>query len=268
MLLITCPWCGPRAHIEFTYGGDATVDRPADPDAVSADEWLDHVYLRDNPRGPHNEWWQQQLRLPGAGSRSGATPGPTACTGAGRPAPTSARTSIDEPPDPPNGAGRAHRPFRFVRVHLRRRALHGIPGRHAGLRAARERRPARGAQLQVPPPPGHLRVRSRGAQRARPRRHRTTGRAEPEGDPGRAVRRARGREPEPLADARIRRGGAGQHRLEAVPGRFLLQDVHVARLVVDALRALHPQGRRGSGALRSIRTPITTTAATPSATCS
>ena len=58
MLLITCPWCGPRAQIEFTYGGDASVARPADPDALSADEWLDHVYLRDNPRGPHDEWWQ------------------------------------------------------------------------------------------------------------------------------------------------------------------------------------------------------------------
>ena len=58
MLLITCPWCGPRAQIEFTCGGDASVVRPADPDAVSADEWLDHVYLRDNPRGPHDEWWQ------------------------------------------------------------------------------------------------------------------------------------------------------------------------------------------------------------------
>ena len=58
MLLITCPWCGPRAQIEFTYGGDAGVARPADPDAVSAEAWLDHVYLRDNPRGPHDEWWQ------------------------------------------------------------------------------------------------------------------------------------------------------------------------------------------------------------------
>lgn len=58
MLLIPCPWCGPRAQIEFTYGGDAGVVRPADPDAVSAGEWLDHVYLRDNPRGPHDEWWQ------------------------------------------------------------------------------------------------------------------------------------------------------------------------------------------------------------------
>ena len=58
MLLITCPWCGPRAQIEFAYGGDAGVVRPADPEAVSAGEWLDHVYLRDNPRGPHDEWWQ------------------------------------------------------------------------------------------------------------------------------------------------------------------------------------------------------------------
>ena len=58
MLLITCPWCGPRAQIEFTYGGDASVVRPADPDAVSAEAWLDHIYLRDNPRGPHDEWWQ------------------------------------------------------------------------------------------------------------------------------------------------------------------------------------------------------------------
>ena len=58
MLLITCPWCGPRAQIEFAYGGDAGVARPADPEAVSAGEWLDHVYLRDNPRGPHDEWWQ------------------------------------------------------------------------------------------------------------------------------------------------------------------------------------------------------------------
>ena len=58
MLLIDCPWCGPRAQIEFTYGGDASIVRPADPDAVSAGEWLDHVYFRDNPRGPHDEWWQ------------------------------------------------------------------------------------------------------------------------------------------------------------------------------------------------------------------
>ena len=57
MLLLVCPWCGPRAQSEFTYGGDATIERPADPQAVSQREWLDYVYLRENPRGPHLEWW-------------------------------------------------------------------------------------------------------------------------------------------------------------------------------------------------------------------
>ena len=55
MLLIRCPWCGPRAQIEFTYGGDATVVRPA-IDAPEA-AWADYVYLRDNPRCPHDERW-------------------------------------------------------------------------------------------------------------------------------------------------------------------------------------------------------------------
>ena len=55
MLLIPCPWCGPRSQIEFTYGGDATVRRPA-LDA-SEDEWFRCVYVRDNPMGPHDEWW-------------------------------------------------------------------------------------------------------------------------------------------------------------------------------------------------------------------
>jgi sarcosine oxidase subunit delta len=62
MLLIPCPWCGPRNQIEFTYGGDATVRRPA-AEAPEA-EWIRYVYIRDNPMGPHDEWW-----LHGAGCR-------------------------------------------------------------------------------------------------------------------------------------------------------------------------------------------------------
>lgn len=57
MLLIECPYCGPRAQIEFTYGGDATVERPADQQSLDDKAWLDHVYLRDNPCGRHVEWW-------------------------------------------------------------------------------------------------------------------------------------------------------------------------------------------------------------------
>jgi heterotetrameric sarcosine oxidase delta subunit len=56
MLIIRCPHCGPRDHTEFTYGGDATVKRPADD--ASVETWFGYVYLRDNPRGPHQELWQ------------------------------------------------------------------------------------------------------------------------------------------------------------------------------------------------------------------
>jgi heterotetrameric sarcosine oxidase delta subunit len=55
MLLIPCPWCGPRAQIEFTYGGDATVKQP--PADAPAATWGEFVYLRDNPAGPHDEFW-------------------------------------------------------------------------------------------------------------------------------------------------------------------------------------------------------------------
>ena len=69
MLLIPCPFCGPSAQTEFTYGGDASVVRPQPPasveqgldgdcDVASTQQWLDHIYLRDNPRGSHLEWWQ------------------------------------------------------------------------------------------------------------------------------------------------------------------------------------------------------------------
>ena len=55
MLLIPCPHCGERAQTEFTYRGDATVERPHAED--SAEKWYDYVYTRDNPRGEHTEWW-------------------------------------------------------------------------------------------------------------------------------------------------------------------------------------------------------------------
>jgi sarcosine oxidase subunit delta len=54
MLLIPCPHCGPRDQTEFTYGGDATVPR----------DGTAH-FLRDNPRGPLDEYWHHS-----AGCRS------------------------------------------------------------------------------------------------------------------------------------------------------------------------------------------------------
>ncbi|MBI4193579.1 MAG: sarcosine oxidase subunit delta [Betaproteobacteria bacterium] len=58
MMLLPCPYCGPRDVTEFTYGGDDGTVRPGDPQAVSDARWVSYVYIRDNPRGPHDELWQ------------------------------------------------------------------------------------------------------------------------------------------------------------------------------------------------------------------
>ncbi|HVM80005.1 MAG TPA: sarcosine oxidase subunit delta [Stellaceae bacterium] len=60
-MLIPCPHCGQRPHSEFTYGGDATLRRPSDPALAADEEWLDYLYLRDNPRGLHREFWHHTL---------------------------------------------------------------------------------------------------------------------------------------------------------------------------------------------------------------
>ena len=39
MLQIPCPYCGPRAEAEFSYGGEAHIARPLDP--AQLDEALD-----------------------------------------------------------------------------------------------------------------------------------------------------------------------------------------------------------------------------------
>jgi len=54
---IPCPFCGLRDLREFTYLGDATVERP-DPDGADAlARFVEYVYVRDNPAGPHREFW-------------------------------------------------------------------------------------------------------------------------------------------------------------------------------------------------------------------
>lgn len=52
--LVPCPHCGMRPREEFTVKG-AVLPRPA-PDASQA-TWFDHVFLRENPRGPYDEYW-------------------------------------------------------------------------------------------------------------------------------------------------------------------------------------------------------------------
>ena len=55
MIQIDCPWCGKRDEVEFSYRGDATVQRPAADGSEQA--FFDYVHARKNPRGWHVEWW-------------------------------------------------------------------------------------------------------------------------------------------------------------------------------------------------------------------
>jgi sarcosine oxidase subunit delta len=57
MLLIPCPWCGPRNEIEFRYGGEAHITRPDSPEAVDDAAWADYLFMRANPKGPLAERW-------------------------------------------------------------------------------------------------------------------------------------------------------------------------------------------------------------------
>jgi sarcosine oxidase subunit delta len=56
-MLISCPHCGPRDVIEFTYQGEGNRTRP-DQASADQDAWNVYVYDRVNIAGDHNEVWQ------------------------------------------------------------------------------------------------------------------------------------------------------------------------------------------------------------------
>lgn len=57
MLLLDCPYCGPREEVEFSYGGEAHIERPKQPDKLSDAEWAEYLFMRDNPKGTLAERW-------------------------------------------------------------------------------------------------------------------------------------------------------------------------------------------------------------------
>jgi sarcosine oxidase subunit delta len=57
MLLIPCPYCGPRNDSEFTPGGEAHIARPADPQHASDGQWGEYLYFRKNVKGLQLERW-------------------------------------------------------------------------------------------------------------------------------------------------------------------------------------------------------------------
>ena len=158
MMLIPCPWCGPRNQIEFTYGGDATLRRPA-PDAPEA-AWVDYVYLRDNPRGPHRRVVVARRRLPQLvqgraryASRTRSSPARRQIS-VGRIAERRRHRGHAACAWPNGGRDRSRASARASASTALR--YEGYRGRHARLGAARERRASRRPQLQVSPPARHL----------------------------------------------------------------------------------------------------------------
>ena len=57
-MLIDCPYCGARPSEEFTILGDATKERPSGIQPPTWKPWYDYVFIRDNPKGRHREYWQ------------------------------------------------------------------------------------------------------------------------------------------------------------------------------------------------------------------
>lgn len=57
MLLIDCPYCGPRDETEFSCGGEAHILRPLAENQITDTEFADYLFLRDNPKGVFLERW-------------------------------------------------------------------------------------------------------------------------------------------------------------------------------------------------------------------
>ncbi len=59
MILLPCPWCGPRDSDEFAYVGEATA-RP-NPRSATREQWRDYLYLRRNIAGWATESWYHRM---------------------------------------------------------------------------------------------------------------------------------------------------------------------------------------------------------------
>lgn len=60
MLLLTCPYCGPRDEAEFRHGGEAGIELPPDAEQIGDRDWAAYLYFRNNPRGPLRERWMHR----------------------------------------------------------------------------------------------------------------------------------------------------------------------------------------------------------------
>ena len=59
MLLIHCPYCDQTLpEAEFTYAGQAHIERAELPSSQSDEQWQEFLFIRENTKGPHFERWR------------------------------------------------------------------------------------------------------------------------------------------------------------------------------------------------------------------
>jgi heterotetrameric sarcosine oxidase delta subunit len=58
MILVPCPYCGPRNASEFRWGGEITL-RP-DPNNTTKQQWHEYLYFKRNAAGWITETWYHQ----------------------------------------------------------------------------------------------------------------------------------------------------------------------------------------------------------------
>lgn len=61
MMLITCPFCGPRDENEFRCADEGHIIRPEPYDQVPTEQWAEYLFYRDNPKGLIVERWHHQF---------------------------------------------------------------------------------------------------------------------------------------------------------------------------------------------------------------
>ena len=291
MLLIHCPYCEEeRSELEFRNAGEAHIARPADIAAISDERFRGILLPARQSEGPasssaggtsmaarassmpratrHRQVHHHlQGRRAEAGHRCHAgladeRPPSRPMKHAKEMAPMSGAQPHCRRGPPDAGEDRA--------LHLRRQALHGARGRHAGLGAARQRRPSRRPLVQVSPPARHPVGRRGGAERAGRRRARRGAQAaERAGHRAGALSTAstassQNRWPSLAFDV----GAVNDLLSPILRRRLLLQDLHVAEgCLEEHLRAEDPRRRRSRRRARPKPIPTTMPAAMPIATC-
>ena len=61
---IYCPYCEEmREEEEYSYTGEAHIERPKAPASIADEAWGDYLFFRANPRGIHHEMWSSGRKI-------------------------------------------------------------------------------------------------------------------------------------------------------------------------------------------------------------